>query len=449
MWTVIKFGGSSQTKDGLNKINIRTNELLKKESKVLIVVSAVQSTTNNIVKCIEEKNIDIFSSISDVHLNLCSELDINDEAINIKLNELRDILELIIDSSKINIRIKAKAISYGEQLSSMIVKTFLHNKCEIPIKLIDSKELIYTDSFLESDSYYLNAEYKCNKKKFFEYIKHEPYNVFITQGFVARTNNYDTCLLSRGGSDTSASLLASMLDANSLEIWTDVNGIYSGDPRIVENTKLLKSLDYGTALQMATMGAKVLHPYCIKPCEYKQIPISIFNTYSEHNSVTHTIIKNVGEYSGFIGVSKQTNTTVFTIDMVSMWRNYGVAAEILGIFRDCSVDIGIINDDTYTIMIGTNEINKIKLDKVSQQLKHKFKINVENSFSTVSVISSDKSIYDSTSRDYLSKFLMITEDYHIRHIHYGANRKSVSFVLPDYQSNRFMNELHSIIINPL
>ena len=165
-------------------------------------------------------------------------------------------------------------ISMGEFLSCCILNKYLNSK---EVEIVDSSDIIKSDKYNDS-GYYNKGKFSVNKKLLLENLENK--KAVIIPGFSGSTPDDNMCLLGRGGSDTSGSIIAAALEAECYMIWTDVDGLYNCDPRIISNSKIINKIGYVHAQEMAAMGANIIHPYSILPCSKKNIPIIIKNTFN-------------------------------------------------------------------------------------------------------------------------------------------------------------------------
>ena len=228
-WTILKFGGSSISKLGFESIIRRINQILNtnENNKIVIVLSAIKNATNLLLKN------DLKNAI-DINLKLVDDLGLDKDVIN-KLSLLTN-----------NYKNKRELVSLGEILSTNIFYEYVTKNNILDAELLDSKEFMKAlNEYDNNEELYLSSEYYADYDCFSKLISNK--KVYICQGFIASTlNKKDVCLIGRGGSDTSASLIANMLNAESIEIWTDVNGMYTSDPNKIKNSRIINEIGYYT-----------------------------------------------------------------------------------------------------------------------------------------------------------------------------------------------------------
>jgi bifunctional diaminopimelate decarboxylase / aspartate kinase len=428
MWTVLKYGGSSLTYNGFNNI-IRRIEELDDNDKVVIVLSAIKGVTDLLLEAIDGK-IDNISKIKEIHLKFLKSLNIEPYY---DIKKMFEELEINV------VQNKRKAITYGELLSTSILATFLQERNIKDFLMLYAGKFIKAENENIDDDIFLNCKYTGDINLFNNIAKKR---IIITQGFLANTPSNKICLLGRGGSDTSASIIANMLNAKILEIWTDVNGMYTADPNKINNTMVIPNIGYEQAQELAAMGAKVLHPYCIIPCQAKNIPIKIKNTHN-YDSITSTIIHKTTEYyNKLYAITDQDEVTVFNIKSLNMWNNYGFVYDIFERFSKNSIDINIITTSQFMISATTDDKNITKLVAIKTDLEKTYSVEMIQNCTIISVVGDSIKI-----QPYLPDAIEISKKYkNINMIHYSANDLSMSFVLPTISALDLLEELHNKLI---
>ena len=431
--SVHKFGGSSQTIEGYKLIKKIVSESEENE-KIIIVVSAMKGITDNlldIINNISHRYIieEIIKTNNNFAYNLDEDIDLTD--LILFLYTLVD--ELAKENSTQN---KINLISIGEYFTATILNRYLLN-CKIDSCQLDSELIIESDKSNEINIYN-NGNFKVNDFYFHENFKKN--KVIIVPGFSGSDKDGNVCLLGRGGSDTSGSIIAAKLKAKIYNIWTDVNGLYTSDPRFYTNSKLIKNINYSTAQELAAMGAKVLHPYCILPCARENIPIMIKNTFNPNEE--STVISNVRDDINFLSISSQNDVSYFKIHSLNMWNNYGFVNDIFLIFTEFCVDVNIINTSQFTITTTTNDSNLEKLIDLQEKLSKKYKVELVNNLSLVSVVGNNL-----ITNCKINEIFQFVKDKEILMTSFSSNNKSISFLVKKNNSRTFIQNLHNKLIN--
>lgn len=300
-WVVLKFGGTSVSYlKSWKQIHIRIMDLLK-EHRVILVLSALTQVTNRLEMCLDEavkgQELNSLAWIEETHRRLAKEIGVDNSALKGVLElieELSQLLHGLTLVKEVSSRLRARVCAFGERMSTCFAVQILKH-WGVPSHLLESKDFLVSESqpTAPDEDKFLNAHVIPRSEPTWanELVEKKVGSpeVIVLQGFVARTQRGETCLLGRGGSDTSASLIAALFSAHHLEIWTDVYGMFSGDPRKMPHARLIQRLGSRQAEELATCGAKVLHPRCIMPAAMFGVPIEIRNTMDprpEYTSIT-------------------------------------------------------------------------------------------------------------------------------------------------------------------
>ena len=300
---VLKFGGSSVANaENINKV-VEIIKNKKADVKTVVVVSALGGITDLLLKtaALAEANDEsykaVLKEIEDKHLGTVQELiPVQQQSSVLSLvkkicNEAEDICNGIFLLRELSARTKDRIVSYGELLSSQIIAAKL-NAVGLPAEWKDAREIIMTDS-----NYGIAAvDFVATDKKAAAFFKESASSLFIIPGFIAADKNNVTTTLGRGGSDYTAAILAAAVNAAVLEIWTDVSGMMTADPRLVNNIKHIPQISYQEAMELSHFGAKVIYPPTIQPVMKKGIPVWIKNTFAPEEP--GTVIKNEATATG-------------------------------------------------------------------------------------------------------------------------------------------------------
>lgn len=329
---VLKFGGTSV---GSVESILNVKNIVEKESEkqpVIVVVSALGGITDKLIatsklaEACDETWKQLFDEIVDRHHNMVDDI-ITDNTIrgqllstiDILLEQLRSIfwgVYLVHDLSK---KSYDAIVSYGERLSSHIVSALIKNS-----KRVDSLDFIVTER--KNGRYFLDRD--ITNQRIFDTFSTLP-NISIVPGFIARDrDSHEITNLGRGGSDYTAAIIAAALDASVLEIWTDVDGFMTADPRVIKNAYTINELSYVEAMELSNFGAKVIYPPTIYPVCIKNIPIKVKNTFNPENP--GTIIKQqiANDFKPIKGISSISGTTLITVAGLSMVGVIGVNQRI-------------------------------------------------------------------------------------------------------------------------
>jgi aspartate kinase len=440
----LKFGGSSMCLDGFNTILTQ----LQKYSviNVFLVVSAIKNTTNNLFKIVNfEKNA--FDDIIKDHNYILNQLNIKSTLFDETLEQLKNDIFAFIQDPNINIiQQKIKIISYGEILSSIMLFEFLKIK-NINVKLINARNIIRAQkNHTNIDPHNLNLKgaFYCDSSRM-SFMVEPNYNVYLTQGYIASTSDDKYCILSRSGSDTSASLIASAMKSIRLEIWTDVNGMYTADPRLVNSAQLIENIDYDVCQEVSASGSYVLHPYCIRPCQEKGVPIYVKNTFFPNETKCTVCSKHKNESKDNIyAISIKKNISVFKVESVDMWEGDGFVSDIFTVFAKYNTGVDIITTSQFNITTTTAEKSEQKIKDVHKELSQKYDVELIENCSIIS-ITADNIMNNKKIHDVLPIINEICED-KIYINHYSSNNLTLSVVVHNDVNLTLVKVLHKILI---
>ena len=270
--------------------------------------------------------------------------------------------------------------------------------------------------------------------------------ITLTQGFIARNRNGETVLLGRGGSDTSASYFAAKLGARRLEIWTDVPGMFSANPRVVPSARLLVSLHYDEAQELASAGSAVLHPRCITPVRECQIPLFIRSTTAPE--IAGTVISSVTEEvePQVKGICTRNGLTLISMDGVGMWHEVGFLAKAFSAFSDNGVSVDLVSTSETNVTVSIDTSDGMLSDDVEESLINDLeklcRVRVISNCSAVSLVG--RKIRTIIPR--LAPALEVFEEERIHLMSQAANDLNLSFVVDKQQGPRLVAKLHATII---
>lgn len=442
----MKFGGTSVANyDAITRmISIVKGKL---NEKPVVVVSALSKVTDLLYKIADqaalrnrEECAQLLGELRKRHLDLASELlkdapDLEHQARG-KVDGICDALEAFVNAvcavGELSPRSKAVIISNGEYLSSNII-CFAMNASGIKTNFIDARRMIITDDdYLrgEPDMEEISARVPGAVLGAYEYA-----DAVITQGFVSATKEGEPTVLGRGGSDYSASLIGMAIDAVRIEIWTDVDGVRTADPRRVQNTRCLDKISFEEAAEMAHFGAKVLHPLTIEPAVKKNIPIYVLNSMNPGGEGT-AILQSSFIEDGVKSVSCKENILVINIFSTKMINTSGFLKKVFEIFSEHKVSVDLISTSEANISVTVDASQDIK--GVVEALVGFAEVYVDRDKSQVSVIG--KNIIN--LKGLLEQTFAPLRDCKIYMISQGASYVNISFVVDRAVLNDVVQQIH-------
>lgn len=443
---VMKFGGTSVA--NFEAIT-RTIFIVggKLDQKPVVVVSALSKVTDLLYKIADaaaSKNKvqteELLAQVRTRHINLVRELleqsPVLCEQAETRVNEICDSLADLVGAvcalGELSDRNKAVIISNGEILSSTII-CFAMNAKGIRTNFIDARKMMITsESYLKGEPI---SEEICARVPGIVSEAYKGMDAVITQGFIGSNLQGEQTVLGRGGSDYSASLIGMAIDAERIEIWTDVDGVRTADPRRVQNTKELEKISFEEAAEMAHFGAKVLHPLTIEPAVKKNIPIYVLNSMNPSNKGT-AILRNELIEDGVKSVSFKENIRVINIFSTRMINTSGFLRRVFEIFSESKVSVDLISTSEANISVTVDGTEKI--DKVVAQLSEFADVIVDDDKSQVSVIG--KNIVRLNGM--LKKTFAPLKKCNVYMISQGASFVNISFVVDREELTEIVQDLH-------
>ena len=353
-WLVLKFGGTSVA-DAQQWETIAAIVRARRSDgyRLLLVCSAVSGVTNLLETLSEQTDSQTsLAEILQIHSALAEQLGINIDSRLVEAEQhLIHCLEQIARTP--GPEWKAALLATGEWLSTRLGAQFLQQSLEVD--WVDARDVL--EVLPEPDRsparQWLSATCEPGRDSSLSRRWMELMPVLITQGFVARTGQDKTALLGRGGSDTSAALLAGRLGAERLEIWTDVPGLFSADPRLLPQARLLREVDYAEALEMAASGARVIQSRCIRAASATATPVMIRDIH--HCEVEGTRISNKASAStGVKTITCQHNMAVILLQNLDARHQVGFLAQVFEIFRRLGISVDLVATSETTTTVAVN-----------------------------------------------------------------------------------------------
>lgn len=393
---VLKFGGTSvgSAESARNVIEIVRGRLSRKP---VIVVSALSKVTDLLYRIADggpevKDNIKI---LKDRHFSLIRELIPEDRKLSIatqkKIQDIIDGIERTISAEGMQDRDKASVIACGELMSSTIMCAAL---CAAGIRTewVDARNFIIatgdplksepdTDGIAERTPEAINSAFEAKDGGKPEAI--------ITQGFICASWNGKAALLGRGGSDYSATLIGAALDAEAVEIWTDVDGVRTADPRRVPTTRCLSRISYEEAAEMAHFGAKVLHPLTLEPVQPKGIPVYVLNTRNPEGECT-AILSREEVHNPVKSVSYKQNVLVLSMVSRNPIDTSGFIKKIFDTLGECKIPVDLVSTNNSRISITTDAAQK-NIDRAIARIDDFAEVAVDRDKAQISAIGSSAS----------------------------------------------------------
>lgn len=449
---ISKFGGTSvSTRKNWENILYIAKRHINNEIKPIIVCSAITQASNTLEQLIKESLIgkyqDLYKTLITKYKALANELEVNPSLITNEEEMLEKWLTGITLLKQAPSQTKAQILSLGELMVTKLGHQFL-NQNGVNCLWFDAREAIIAipDIIGEITNYCASKCSSDYNQELNEKFTHGKEAAIITQGFIGATPNGETVLLGRGGSDTSAALLASIVKATACEIWTDVPGIYTANPHQMPHARLLKKLNYDEAQEIASMGAKVIHPLCIPPVRKANIPMLVKCTMMPDHSGTRIYRESDDEAPPIKSVLIKHSITLISIDTISMWQKIGFLADVFNVFKKYgySIDLIATSESNITLSLDSNDSqpSRTALEYLLAELNVFCKAKVIEPCSAVSLVGHD-------IRRVLPQLGSTLELFDNKQVHLmslASNDLNLTFVVDESQSQKLCQDLHSLLI---
>lgn len=432
---VLKFGGTSV---GSIENMIHVKNIVNDGKKKIIVLSAMSGTTNALVEislaCKEGKRSlakehvnNLYLKYIDVILNLLQDYPLNKETecyVQSVFNYLNKLIEL--PHSEL---MHDSIVSQGEMLSTFIFSRFLQQE-GINVKLISALDFMRIDKMNEPDSFYINQNLTRIINEF------PDYDMYVTQGFVCLDAKGDVANLQRGGSDYTATIIGSVINAEEVQIWTDIDGFHNNDPRFVEGTHAISNLSFDEAAELAYFGAKILHPQTVMPVRDLDIPVRLKNTMLPE--AFGTLITNEIHGEGIKAIAAKDGITAIKIKSGRMLQAHGFLKKVFEIFEKYETSIDMITTSEIAVSLTIDDTKH--LVDITQELEKFSTVEIDDYRTIVCLVGNNIVFHPDTP-----KLFQILQDVNVRMIAYGGSNNNISLLINTSDKQETLRKLNRYV----
>ena len=441
---VAKFGGSSL---GTSSLMLNCARIVNERPNVrLVVLSATAGTTDLLLKIARFANSDrqldaqnLLTQVRTKHIKMAEELNCESEGLNEILEILHEAEQLTQErflQDKSDLEVQDQLLSIGERLSSQLFREALREEGTAG-NVLDVRQILYTSNdFGEASPLTPTIKAQAEKLMLPRLLKGE---LLITQGFIGATPKGQTTTLGRGGSDYTAALLAEALQLSYIEIWTDVTGIASADPRIVPEAHSLKEISFAEAAELATFGAKVLHPSTLCPAIRNNIPVYIGSSLSPERTGTW-VTREVEEYPDVRAITVRRSQVLVTVYSLSMLGRPGFLANVFSTLEEHDISVDLVTTSEVRVSLTLDEPQKLN-QNILVALRKFAHVEVERGLALIAIIGNR-----ATSTPGIAKLTFETIKPNIRLICHGASPHNLCFLVDDTVSIETTRILHKELI---
>lgn len=443
---VMKFGGTS-VEDAVAIRNL--TEIVKKEipRKPAVIVSACSGITNQLLQTAtlasqgkKEEALNTVAAIESRHKKIVKDLFEGDlqRFLNKHLSSIAEELAALVNGVVVLGELTNRSLdtfaSYGERMSSFIIHHYFESQ-NIKSFWVDARSFMVTnDQFTKA-----SVDFTATEQKLQEIVEPKINNgyVVISQGFIGSTPNGITSTIGRGGSDYSAAIIGALLNAEDIQIWTDVDGILSSDPSVVKDAKKIKVMSFNEAAELAYFGARVLHPETILPAVKKNIPVRVLNSKNPTSSGTLIVEKpNTDKRCIVKSIAYKEGITMISIVSTRMFLATGFLENVFDVFHKYQTVVHTVA--TSEVSISATIDNTKNLSSITKELKQFATVSISDKKAIVCIVGDNLR----NSPGLAVKMLSPISDININMISQGASEINLSFVIDEKYVDDVVLKLH-------
>lgn len=454
-WVVLKFGGTSvSTAERWQTILGLVRQRQAEGLRPVLVHSALATVSNRLDELLRmSREKDARPSIEDLkelHFQLAANLGVDGPG---ELGEYFDELDQLVAGvhliREVSPRIQARVMAMGELLATRLGAAFLR-KQGLAVTWLDARTLLRTVAVAGANERgaYLAASCDFDPDPVLQERVAAVDGVALTQGFIASNPRGECVLLGRGGSDTSAAYFAAKLQAGALEIWTDVPGMFSANPRVVPGARLLRTLSYEEAQEIASTGGSVLHPRSISPCRRHGIPLKVLCTNQPELPGTLVTARAGSDAPRVKAISGRNRITLVSMETLGMWHEVGFLADAFRCFSDLGLSVDLVSTSesnvTVTLDPGVNPIDAGVLAELQGRLERLCRVSIIEGVEIVSLVGQKIRAVLHEIGPALEAF----EEHKIHLVSQSATDLNLSFVVEEGQAARLIQKLHGTLVQP-
>jgi len=449
-WVVLKFGGTSVSRrnrwDTIGRL--ASKRMAEDGARVLVVVSALSGVTNELQAIANGDDIaGRIAALVERHRAFCAELGLDAEAV---LGERLSVLQALGTDARAVERAldwQAEVLAQGELLSSTLGAAYLRTQGH-DFGWCDARQWLDAVSLPNASPWAQRLSANCRHNAeagFIERFSRQQAPMLLTQGFIARHGDGGTAILGRGGSDTSAAYFGALLKARRVEIWTDVPGMFTANPRDVPDARLLTRLDYAEAQEIATTGAKVLHPRSIAPCRDAGVPMAILDT--ERFDLPGTRIDaSAATVPGVKAISRRNGIVLVSMESIGMWQQVGFLADVFERFKRHGLSVDLIGSSETNVTVSLdpseNLVTSNVLEALSADLAEICRVKVIAPCAAITLVGRGM-------RSLLHKLSDVWATFGRERVHLisqSSNDLNLTFVIDEADADGMLPQLHAELV---
>lgn len=444
--SVAKFGGTSVA--NFDAMTLCANIITNDPNSKVVVLSASAGVTNYLVELANgttaERRAEILAAVRTIQYNIIEKLQ-NPQAVSADIDALLEHVTALAESASLatSAALTDELICHGEMMSTKIF-TQLLNERNFPAVWVDVRDVVATNNHYGKAAPNDEKTQQQADKVLKPLIAQG--KVVITQGFIGRDDEGKTTTLGRGGSDYSAALLAEVLNANDVLIWTDVPGIYTTDPRVVPQAKRIDTMAFNEAAEMATFGAKVLHPSTLLPAVRSNIPVYVGSSKTPEQGGTW-VTRDPQPRPTFRALALRRNQVLLTLSSLSMLHAQGFLAKVFAILANHKISVDVVTTSEVSVALTLDKTGSASsgLDMLSPELLAELReychVQVESDLALVAIIGNNLHTQSGIAKQLFSTLA----PYNVRLISYGASTNNVCTLVKMEEADDVIRVLHAAL----
>ena len=436
---VMKFGGTSVGSP--ERMKSVASLVTGGGEPVFVVFSAMSGTTNALVELSDylyKKNSDganeVINRLERKYMSHADELFATDEWRNATRDFLQGVFRYLRSFTKglFTSFEEKNIVAQGEIMSTNMMTNYMREQ-GVEVVLLSALDFMRTDKNAEPDPAYIKEKLAASMQK------HPGQQVYVTQGFICRNAYGEVDNLQRGGSDYTASLIGVALNAEEIQIWTDIDGMHNNDPRVVDKTDAIRQLNFEEAAELAYFGAKILHPTCVQPAKYAGIPVRLLNTMDP--TAAGTIIDNVTVKGKIKAVAAKDNITAIKIKSSRMLLATGFLRKVFEIFESYRTPIDMVATSEVGVSMSIDDDRH--LNDIVDELKKYGTVTVDGNMCIICVVGD----LDWSNVGFETLATDAMKNIPVRMISYGGSNYNISFLIRETDKKRALQSLSDTLFN--
>ncbi|MGY4675908.1 lysine-sensitive aspartokinase 3 [Ursidibacter arcticus] len=444
--SVAKFGGTSVA--SFDAMSACANIVMADANTKVVVLSASAGVTNYLVElangCDANRRSEILDAVRTIQYNIINKLQ-QPDAVSAQIEDILQHITGLAESASLatSSALTDELICHGEMMSTRIFTQLLAER-NYPAVWVDVRNVVATNSHFGKAA--PNDEKTQQQTDAVLKPLLAEGKIVITQGFIGRDDEGKTTTLGRGGSDYSAALLAEVLNANDVLIWTDVPGIYTTDPRVVPIAKRIDTISFNEAAEMATFGAKVLHPATLLPAVRSNIPVYVGSSKAPEQGGTW-VTRDPQPRPTFRALALRRNQILLTLSSLSMLHAQGFLANVFAILTKHKISVDVITTSEVSVAITLDKTGSASsgADMLSEELLTELRqycnVQVETDLALVAIIGNNLHTQSGIAKQLFDTLA----PYNVRLIGYGASTNNVCTLVQNHEADEIIRALHAAL----